>query len=150
MPSFRTGCRRVIHPFEWVHWMAEWVVKFFKRLPWTSKWLTHQFERVHRTTERVIKFFEWLTRMGEQLTYPFQRLIKISKRVPQTTERFFTDNYLSKWSHFTTGHPVSPGMKLLLYLINNNYCLWTCISIWDCNFSKHYIRKTPWLYWKIF
>ena len=90
-------------------------------------------------TERVIKFFEWLTWTGEQLTYPFERLIKISKWVHQTTERFFTDDYLSKQSHFTTGHPVSPGMKLLLHLINHNYCLRTRVSIWDCNFSKNYI-----------
>ena len=41
-------------------------------------------------------------------------------------------------------------MKLLLHRINNNYCLRTCISIWDCNFSKNYIRKTPELCSKFF
>ena len=110
--GFRTGCKRLIHPFEQVHRTAEWVFKFFERLARTSERLTHPFEWVHRTTERVIKFFKQLTRMGERLTYPSERLIKISERVPQTTEQL-TLKIILKRPHFTTGRPVSSGMKLL-------------------------------------
>lgn len=42
----------------------------------------------------------------------------------------------------------SPGMKLLLHHIDNNYCLQTHISIWDCSISKNYIGETPRLWWK--
>ena len=56
----------------------------------------------------------------------------------------YTDDYLSKHPHFTTGCPVSPGMKLLLH----NYCLQTHISIWDCSFSQNYMVETPQLWWK--
>ena len=103
--GFRTGCKQLIHPFKRVHLMAERVVKFFERLARTSEQLTHPFER-------VIKFFTRLTRTGERLTYPFERLIKISKRVPQTTEQLTLKIILQR-PHFTTGRPVSSGIKLL-------------------------------------
>ena len=103
--GFQTGCKWLIHPFERVHRTAERVVKFFKRLARMSERLTHPFERVHRTTERVIKFFKWLTRTGERLT-------KISEWVPQMTEQL-TLKIISKRPHFTTGRPVSSGMKPL-------------------------------------
>ena len=106
MHAFRTGCKQLIHR------MAERVVKFFEWLAQTSEWLTHPFKRVHRTTEQVIKFFKRLTRTGERLTYPFEQLIKISERVPQRTEQL-TLKIISKRPHFTTGRPVSSGMKLL-------------------------------------
>ena len=105
--------------------------------------LTHPFKWVYRKTEQVIKFFEQLTQKGKWLTNQFKRLIKIFKWVPQMTERLTQTIISQNMSHFTRGCPVSPGMKLLLHHINNNYCLRTCISIWDCNFSKNYIRKTP-------
>ena len=102
------GCKRLIHPFERVHRTAERFVKFFEWLARTSEWLTQPFERVHRTTERVTKFFKRLTRTGE-------RLIKISERVPQMTEQL-TLKIIAKRRHFTTGRPVSSGMKPLFGL----------------------------------
>ena len=109
------GCKRLIHLFERVHRTAERFVKFFEWLARTSEWLTQPFERVHRTTERVTKFFKRLTRTGERLTYPFERLIKISERVPQMTEQL-TLKIIAKRRHFTTGRPVSSGMKPLFGL----------------------------------
>ena len=91
------------------------------------KRLTHHVRTGSVTELNEFKFFEWITGMSELLTYPFERLIKISKRVPKTTERL-TLTIISQF-HFTKGRPVSPGMKLLLHRIDNNYCLRTHISI---------------------
>ena len=78
---------------------------------------------------------------GRMAYLPIRTVIKISKRVPKMTERL-TLTIISQ-PHFTTGHPVSPGMKLLLHCIDNNYCLRMRISIWDHNFSNNYIGKIP-------
>ena len=106
------GCKWLTHAFERVHWTAEQVVKFFEWLAQTSEWLTHLFERINRRTERVINLFAELKRTGEHLPYLFKQLIKW---VPQMAERL-TLTIISrdrKQQHFTTGHPVSSGMKAL-------------------------------------
>ena len=109
----------------------------------TSDRLTQPFERVYRKTEQVIKFFWTANTKGQMAYQPVWTAHQNFQTGSPNDWEAYTDNYLSKQSHFTRGCPVSPGMKLLLHRINNNYCLRTCISIWDCNFSKNYIRKTP-------
>ena len=106
MHAFRTGCKQLIHRMA----AYERVVKFFEWLARTSEWLTHPFKRLHRTTEQVIKFFKRLTRTGE-LTRS-NGSSKFPNRFPQTTEQLML-KIISKRLHFTTGRPVSSGIKLL-------------------------------------
>ena len=108
------------HPFEWIYWTTERVIKLFEWQTRTSEQLTHPFEWVYWTTERVVKFFEHLTQKGKWLTNQFERLIKISKRVPQMTERL-TQTIISQNSR--------TSQEAVLFLLEwNFYCIISTIT----------------------